>query len=65
MSTRWLITIGWSDCSLVDFLVRSSRDGMSKLDMYHWLFAHIHDVILGFDYSALDNIEGDLDLMPI
>jgi len=64
-STIWLITVGWSDSSFVDFLVRSSGDCKTKLDIYHWFFAHIYNVILRFDYSPLDNIEGDLDLSEI
>ncbi|CAF1048350.1 unnamed protein product [Rotaria sordida] len=64
-ATIWLITVGWSDASLVDFLVRSSCSLTTKLDIYHWFFTHINDKILQFDYSPLDNIEGDLDLSQI
>ncbi|CAF4051919.1 unnamed protein product [Adineta steineri] len=64
-STIWLITVDWVDSSCVDFLVRSFENSKTKLDVYHWFFAHIHDVILRFDYSPLNNIEGDLDLMQI
>ncbi|CAF0874787.1 unnamed protein product [Rotaria sp. Silwood1] len=64
-STIWLISVGWSDTSLVDFPVRSSSSLTTKLDIYHWFFTHINDKILKFDYSPLDNIEGDLDLSQI
>ena len=61
----WLITVGWADASMVDFLVRSSSQVRSRLEIYHWFFSHIDDVILKFDYSPLDNLEGDLDLSPL
>ncbi|CAF2527860.1 unnamed protein product [Rotaria sp. Silwood2] len=64
-STIWLISVGWADTSLVDFLVRSSCSSTTKLDIYHWFFTHINDKILRYDYSQLDNIEGDLDLSQI
>jgi hypothetical protein len=61
----WLISIGWCDATYIDFLARSSSQLTTKLDIYHWFFSHIHDKILQFDYSPLDNIEGDLDLSQI
>ncbi|CAF0993683.1 unnamed protein product [Didymodactylos carnosus] len=62
----WLITIGWSDTSFVDFLVRCENNkSYTKLDIYRWFFSHINDKILQFDYSSLDNIEGDLDLSQL
>ncbi|CAF3458839.1 unnamed protein product [Rotaria socialis] len=64
-STIWLITAGWSDTSFVDFLVRSSDSSITRLDVYHWFFTHIRDKICLFDYSPLENIEGDLDLTQI
>jgi hypothetical protein len=65
MSSIWLITVGWADTSSVDFLVRSSSQSTTKLDIYRWFFTHIHQKILRFDYSSLANIEGDLDLLQI
>ncbi|CAF5204900.1 unnamed protein product, partial [Rotaria magnacalcarata] len=64
-STVWLITVGWSDASFVDFLVRSSDSSIIRLDVYHWFFAHIRDKICLLDYSPLKNIEGDLDLTQL
>ncbi|CAF5114888.1 unnamed protein product, partial [Rotaria magnacalcarata] len=52
-STVWLITVGWSDASFVDFLVRSSDSSITRLDVYHWFFAHIRDKICLLDYSPL------------
>jgi len=64
-SRIWLISVGWSDATFIDFLVRSSSLLTTKLDIYHWFFNNIHNKILQFDYSPLDNIEGDLDLSQI
>lgn len=60
-SKIWLISVGWEDATLIDFLVRSSNSLTTKLDIYHWFFTHIYDIILQFDYSPLDNVEGDFD----
>lgn len=64
-STIWLISVGYADDSLIDFLVRTSNSSATKLDIYHWFFSHINDTILMFDYSPLDYIEGDIDLSQI
>jgi len=64
-SRIWLISVGWSDATFIDFLVRSSSHLTTKLDIYHWFFNNIEKKILEFDYSPLDNIEGDLDLSQI
>lgn len=64
-SQIWLMSIGWADTAYVDFLVCSFDQLTTKLNIYHWFFNNIQRIILQFDYSLLDNIEGDLDLSQI